>query len=288
MDYKTYHIPVLIHQLMDRFELSKDAIICDGTMGFAGHASEILNQYPNCHYYGFDKDIEAIEIARKRCADFPNVTIINQPFSTMVDFIENNHIQPTHLLLDLGVSSFQIDQSKRGFTFQKDEPLDMRMDMSASLTAKTVLSEYSKEALITIFQEEGDIKFPNQLVDEISKARVKSQLNTTFDLVECVKRGSFVKSRRQFISMCTKVFQAIRIEVNGEMEELRHALSKLLTLSNVMVAVITFQPNEDRLVKAFVKEHQLQRISKKPIQASYQEAKKNPREKSAKLRIFKV
>lgn len=288
MDYKTYHIPVLIHQLLDRFELSNDAVICDGTMGFAGHASEILNQYPNCHYYGFDKDNFAIEMAEKRCEAFPNVKIINQPFSTMFDFIEENQIQPTHILLDLGVSSFQIDQSKRGFSFQKNEPLDMRMDTSATLTAKTVLNQYSKEELINLFQEEGDIKFPNKLVAEIINLREHSKLNTTFDLVQCVKQGCFVKSRRQFISMCTKVFQAIRIEVNGEMEELKNVLSKLLSLSNVIVAIITFQPNEDRLIKAFVKDNQLQKISKKPIQATYQEAKKNPREKSAKLRIFQV
>ena len=288
MDYKNYHEPVLLNQLMAHFQLRENAIVFDGTMGFAGHAEAILQSFPNTQYVGFDKDIDAIKIAKGRCASFKNVSIVNAPFSSMFNYMTRENVMPTHILLDLGVSSFQIDQSNRGFTFQKNEPLDMRMDHYSKVSAKEILDTYNEDDLIALFETEGDIKHPNKLVAEILSRRQHNELNTTFDLVECVKRGVFVNSRRQFIAMCTKVFQAIRIEVNGEMEELRQCLDRLLEMNDVVVAIITFQPNEDKLVKSFIKEHQLNRINKKPIQASYHECKKNPRERTAKLRIFQI
>ncbi len=288
MDYKSYHIPVLLNQLINQFELSDSSIVIDGTLGFAGHAEAILDAHPDIHYIGFDKDVAAIKIASKRCQKFKNVEIINQPFSAMFDIMHQKNIRPTHILLDLGVSSYQIDQSLRGFTFQKDELLDMRMDASSSLTAQSILNNYAEEELIDIFKYQADINSPERLVSKIIQKRQKTPLKTTFDLVECVKNGCFVKSRPQFIAMCTKVFQAIRVEVNSEMVELTSFLNNVIHFPNTTIAIISFQPNEDKLVKAFVKEHQLERITKKPIQASYHEAKKNPREKSAKLRIFKV
>ena len=236
----------------------------------------------------FDKDLAAIELARKRCSSFSKVNIINAPFSNMFQHMDGNVGQPSHILLDLGVSSFQIDSSNRGFTFQNNEPLDMRMDINAPFTAHDLLYTYDRDALIQLFEIEGDIKNPQKLVDVIISKRNENNLNTTFDLVDCVKYGFFVKSRRQFIAMCTKVFQAIRVEVNGEMNELRGFLDQVLRLTNVTVAIITFQPNEDKAVKQFVKTHGLTRITKKPLQSSYQECKKNPRERTAKLRIFKT
>ena len=288
MDYKDYHEPVLLNQLLVHFQLTDTAIVFDGTMGFAGHAEAMLQAFPNIQYIGFDKDIDAINIAKNRCVSFKDVAIVNAPFSSMFNYSKDEGVKPTHILLDLGVSSFQIDQSNRGFTFQKDEPLDMRMDHSSKTTAMHILNTYDKESLISLFEIEGDIKMPTRLVDMIIAKRQNASLNTTFDLVNCVKRGFFVNSRRQFIAMCTKVFQAIRIEVNGEMDELRQFLNHSLDIKDVVIAIITFQPNEDKLVKAFIKEHKLNRINKKPIQSSYHECKKNPRERTAKLRIFQV
>ena len=164
----------------------------------------------------------------------------------------------------------------------------MRMDLESSLTAYTVVNTYSKEVLVNLLKIEADIKSPDKFVDQLILKRTSQPIETTFDLVECIKFGFFVRSRAQFIAMCTKVFQAIRIEVNSEMNELNTALHHMLSLPNTTIAIITFQPNEDRLVKQFVKANNLERITKKPIQASYHEAKKNPREKSAKLRIFKI
>jgi len=288
MDFKQYHQPVLVQPLLNHFNLANDSIVFDGTMGFAGHAEAILSEYPSIRYIGFDKDLAAISIAKQRCARFSNVQIINAPFSSMFQHVNNVSVLPTHILLDLGVSSFQIDQSNRGFTFQKNEPLDMRMDTNANLTANQVLHDYSHDALVELFETQGDIRGPQKLVEKIISNRQKNKLQTTFDLVDCVKYGFFVRSRRQFIAMCTKVFQAIRIEVNGEMNELKEFLDHMLKYSGVIVAIITFQPNEDKYLKAFIKDHGLIRITKKPLQSSYQECKKNPRERTAKLRIFQI
>ena len=287
MDFKIYHQPVLVQPLMDHFKLTNNATVFDGTMGFGGHADAILSEYPSLRYFGFDKDLAAIAMAKQRFARYSNVQIIHSPFSSMFQHLDGGQ-RPTHILLDLGVSSFQIDQSNRGFTFQKNEPLDMRMDTNAGLTAYHVLHDYSPDALVKLFELQGDIRGSHKFVGEIIAKRNAHHLNSTFDLVDCVKRGFFLRSRRQFIAMCTKVFQAIRIEVNGEMKELKAFLDQVLNYSGLIVAIITFQPNEDKTLKAFIKDHGLIRITKKPCQSSYQECKKNPRERTAKLRIFQV
>lgn len=288
MDYKIYHEPVLLNHLLQHFMLNSSSIIVDGTMGFGGHAHAILKEWPSISYLGFDKDVEAIKLARQRCHEFQSVDIIHAPFSSMHHIINERQITPTHFLLDLGVSSFQIDRSGRGFTFQQDEMLDMRMNLDQEKTAQQILNEFSKDALIRLFQYGADLQSPSRLVEEIMAYRSTKPFKTTFDLVQCVKRGIFVKSRAQFIAMCTKVFQAVRIEVNNEMEELTSTLRGMLNYTGALVGIISFQPNEDRFIKQFVKENNLKKINKKPFQSSYNECKKNPREKSAKLRIFQV
>lgn len=288
MIYKTYHTPVLLFPLLNHFGVDDQSIIFDGTLGFAGHAINILEQYPNSYYVGFDRDTFAIEEATKNCRKFPNFKAIKASYSSMLDYATTQNIKLTHILLDLGVSSYQIDQSNRGFTFQKDEPLDMRMDTSASLTAKEVLDSYTKDQLVELFMVEGDIRSPEKLVERIVEKRNKNQLNTSFEFLDCIKKSFFFKSRNQYIATATKLFQAIRVEVNNEMAELKKILADLLNQTNITVAIITFQPNEDRLVKAFIKENKLAVVQKKPFMASYNECKKNPREKSAKLRIFYI
>ncbi|MGA0241980.1 MAG: 16S rRNA (cytosine(1402)-N(4))-methyltransferase RsmH [Candidatus Marinamargulisbacteria bacterium] len=273
---------------MMHFNVSNSSVIVDGTMGFGGHAEAILTQYPDAIYYGFDKDPFAIKMASERCQSLGDVTLIRAPFSHIFQEITERGVIPTHILLDLGVSSYQIDLSKRGFSFQMDEPLDMRMDVDQSLTAATVLNTYSKEALITILRDEGDIRRPERLVDVIINTRQLAPYQTTGQLKEAVKKGLFSRSRGQWIADVTRVFQAIRIAVNNEMSEIDTFLNELLSHTNITVGVMTFQPNEDRRIKRFVKQHQLEVVTKKPLQSTYHECKKNPREKSAKLRIFKV
>ena len=288
MNYKSYHVPVLLFPILNYFGVNNQSIILDGTLGFGGHASELLLLAPNACYIGFDRDKFALNHAKELCGEYSGFSAVNQSYSSMFQYCKEKSIKCSHLLLDLGVSSFQIDQSERGFTFQKDEPLDMRMDQHALLTAKEVLATYSDAQLIHLFSEEGDIKNSQKLVSNIMIARDNNKLDTSFQLLDCIKRAFFFKSRSHYIAMATKVFQAIRVEVNNEMGELKSILADLLTVSDITVAIITFQPNEDRLVKSFIKENKLECVQKKPFMASYNECRQNPREKSAKLRIFYV
>jgi 16S rRNA (cytosine1402-N4)-methyltransferase len=288
MKNKIYHKPVLLAQLLSKFELHENATIIDGTLGFAGHASAILTQFPNVHYIGFDKDLFALDYSRNQLSQYSNVQTFNQPFSEMFNVIKDKGIVPTHILLDLGVSSYQIDDSNRGFSFQKDEPLDMRMQPTQSLTAATILNTYAKDDLVQLMLEEGNVRFASKLVDEVIDARSHQPLRMTSDLIQCIKNAIHFRSRSQFIAETTRIFQAIRVEVNNEMGELDSFLSNILNYKDIIIGIITFQPNEDRRVKYFVKDHSLKAINKKPIQASYHDCKKNPREKTAKLRIFKV
>ena len=164
----------------------------------------------------------------------------------------------------------------------------MRMNTSQSLTAEKVINTYSKEELVTILIEQGNVKFPNKFVEKIIETRSTENITSTFQLIELIKTSFFFKSRPQFIAETTRIFQAIRVEVNNEMTELDLFLNNVYELKNVIVAIITFQPNEDRKIKSFIKENNIQKITKKPLQSTYHERKNNPREKSAKLRIFRV
>ena len=288
MNFKGYHTPVLTLPLLEHFAVDESSVVFDGTLGFGGHADMLLSHSPRATYIGFDRDSFALENASKRCEKYENFKSVHASFSSMIKYLQENNLKLTHVLLDLGVSSYQIDESNRGFTFQKDEQLDMRMDMDSNVTAKELLQNYSIDELASMFINEGDIRRPDKLVSNIIERRNNNTLNTSFDLLECIKKSFYFKSRSHYIATATKVFQAIRVELNDEMKELRSILNDLLTLKNITVAIITFQPNEDRLVKMFIKENQLKFVQKKPFMASYKECKKNPREKSAKLRIFYI
>ena len=288
MNDKKYHIPVLILPIISHFGVENNSVIFDGTLGFAGHAEELLSIAPEATYIGFDRDEFAIKESMARCGHYKNFKTVYGSFSSMIDYINKHNINVTHILLDLGVSSYQIDQSNRGFTFQKDETLDMRMNPNSGVTAKELLATYSKEALVQLFLKEGDISNPSKLVANIIDSRNRNKMDTSFDLINCIKRSFYFKSRAHYIAITTKVFQAIRVVVNNEMNELQKILADMLTLSDVTVAIITFQPNEDRIVKTFIKEHHLKTVQKKPFMATYNECKKNPREKSAKLRMFYI
>jgi 16S rRNA (cytosine1402-N4)-methyltransferase len=288
MECNYYHQPVLTNPLITHFSLTNQACIGDGTVGFGGHAEAILSQWPGICYYGFDKDAMAIDCSKNRLAGFDHVHIERLPFSRMIPWFRDRGITPTHLFVDLGVSSYQIDQSQRGFSFQRNEPLDMRMDERDPLTAATIVNTFSKDALRGIFCDESGISHPDRLVDAILHAREAAPLVMTSDVVGLVKRVAVVRSRQRFISECTRVFQALRVAVNYEMNELTTFLNDLTHCPGVTVAIITFQPNEDRRVKQCIRHNGWQAVSKKPFMASYHECKKNPRERTAKLRIFTV
>ena len=176
------------------------------------------------------------------------------------------------------MSSYQIDSSQRGFSFQKDEPLDMRMDKSQELTAEVVINQYSKDVLRLLLVEEGNVRQPDRLVENILKTRENTPIKTTFQLIEIIKKGIFVRSRSQLIAEVTKVFQAIRVAVNDEMGELNSFLENVLQLKGVIVAIITFQPNEDRKVKQFVKQHKLKQLQKNHYSRLIMSVKESQRE----------
>ena len=288
MDFKYYHQPVLVNYLMAHFNITKDSIIVDGTLGFAGHASHILQAYPKLPYIGFDKDPFALNKAKERLALYTNVQTVHAPFSTLFNWTNDHNIKPTHILLDLGVSSFQIDQSSRGFTFLKDEPLDMRMNPNVGKNAAYILNNYTALELENILTHKAGIKQPERLIDHIVATRKRTPYTHTFQLVDTIKGAIRVSSRARFISECTRIFQAIRVEVNQEMGEIDQFLQVLKEQTGICVGVITFQPNEDRKLKTFLKENQIKLVTKKPLAATYHECKKNPRERTAKLRIFNV
>lgn len=292
MKIKSYHQPVLVNDLLRNFNLDNTSVVADGTMGFAGHATAILTAYPTIHYYGFDKDTDAVRQSIEHCRAFKHVTIVNQPFSMMFKTLNTQAVRPSHILLDLGISSYQLDHSRRGFSFQRDEPLDMRMDTQQVLTAADVVNTYSADALTSLFINESNIVGAHRLVEAIVSRRQTQPYATTGDLKQTVQSSHRFRTRGRLIAELTRVFQAIRVEVNHEMLAIDSFLLELLNQQDVnhpiQVAIISFQPNEDRRVKQFIRTHSLVTVQKKPFQASYHECKSNPRQRTAKLRIFTV
>lgn len=289
MKNNSYHTPILVNPLLDHFNLDDSSVIIDATLGFGGHAEAILSKYPTLDYVGIDRDPFALEYAQNRCQKFPNFRGMHGRFSTMIQRIQDGLTYPTHVLMDLGVSSYQLDQSKRGFSFQREEPLDMRMSPNEGMSASTILMTYSETALTDMIQVGGDIRGAHRFAAAIIAARKKSILSTTSDVVQCIKQSMPCRSRREFIALTTRIFQAIRIEVNQELQELQVTLNGLATLNiPLTIAVISFQPNEDRWVKQFMKTAHVSPMHKKPFKESYHACKNNPRATSALLRLFRL
>ena len=253
------HIPVALDQCVDLLSpalvnKSKPYLI-DTTLGLAGHAKVMLERFPNLHLIGIDRDQSAIKLAQANLAQYADrITIVNTTFDQIDLALSTASVtQVDGILFDLGVSSMQLDQAERGFSYSQSAPLDMRMDQNSSLTAAVVLNTYSHGALAKIIQNYGEEKFASKIAENIIKARTAGELNTTKDLAEIVKDSIPAPARRSGGNPAKRTFQAIRIEVNQELAILERAIPAALTALAIggRLVVMSYQSLEDRIVKNF-------------------------------------
>jgi 16S rRNA (cytosine1402-N4)-methyltransferase len=299
------HIPVLLQEVLEGLAITPSGIYVDATLGGASHAYEIAAKLTTGHLYGFDQDPYSITVATQKLSDYTNVTIINSNFRHLATQLHQRRVTEVDgILMDIGVSSFQLDDPERGFSYHHDAPLDMRMDTTQQMMASDIINTYSAQQLKDLFTT-GEVPFTNRLVDRIIEVRKASAITTTFELVEIIQQVAprIEKKKRHPARL---VFQALRLEVNQELQVLEEAISQALALlaPSGRLAIITFHSLEDRMVKqAFhhastvnnplgvpIRDVELQAkfklITKKPITASEEERKMNPRSSSAKLRVI--
>lgn len=304
------HTTVLLIETVDGLAIRPDGIYVDCTLGGAGHSEYLVKQLSDeGHLYCFDQDTTAIENAKQKLAPYINrVTFVHSNFRYIKDELEKLDVTEVDgILYDLGVSSPQLDTPERGFSYQYDAPLDMRMDQTSALTAYHVINDWPYEKLVKIFFRYGEEKFSKQIAREIERARQNQPIETTFDLVELIKRGIPAAARRTGGHPAKRIFQAIRIAVNDELGAAEDSLEAAMTLlkPNGRISVITFHSLEDRLVKTMFKEAaslpelppnlpiippemqpKFKLITRKPILPSEEELAANNRSRSAKLRII--
>lgn len=303
------HIPVLLNEVVEGLDIKKNGIYIDCTIGGGGHSSEIVKRLsPEGHLYGFDRDEEAISTCQERFKDNKNVTLIHANYKDAPMILQEKGINSFDgLLIDLGVSSYQIDTAGRGFSFLHEGRLDMRMDKEQELDAYEVVNHYPKERLLDILYKYGEESNAKKIVENIIKHREKAPIETTLQLKEIIEESFPKKVIYGKGGVSKKTFQAIRIEVNGELDGLDEVLKKFIKMlkNGGRMAVITFHSLEDRIVKNVFKEEatdclcppkipvcicghkrSIKLINKKPIIASEEELKENSRSSSAKLRII--
>ena len=302
------HISVLLKESIDSLNLKEDGIYVDSTLGYAGHSSEILKRVRRGYLFAFDQDIDAVKYSEEKLSkSFNNYKIINDNFVNIKkDLISCGVKKVDGILFDLGVSSPQLDDASRGFSYHNDARLDMRMNQKQSLSAYEVVNNYSEEDLTMIFFEYGEEKYSKSIAKKIVEYRKEKKIETTLELVEVIKSAVPEKVKRDKHT-ARKVFQAIRIEVNNELNVLETAIRDALDILNVggRIVVITFHSLEDRIVKNIFKEvsavdpkvkglpnipeEYLPRykvINTKVITPSNEELNNNKRARSSKLRII--
>lgn len=302
------HIPVLLEPTISGLNIKSDGIYVDLTLGRGGHSGEILKKLTTGHLYGVDQDQEAIDESRKYLETISNnFTLIHKNFSYLDEILSEFHIQYVDgILMDLGVSSPQFDEGDRGFSYREDAPLDMRMDQGQSLTAYQIVNTYSLDEIFKILRDYGEEKFAYSIAKNIVKAREVKPIQTTFELVDIIKKSKPMKELSKAGHPAKQVFQALRIAVNDELNALTITLEKALKALRPhggRLAVITFHSLEDRITKNCFKEasvnegnryniplqqeeKEYQLVNRKPIVASDDELKENHRSASAKLRII--
>ena len=249
------HIPVLLNEVLDGLDIKPDGIYVDATFGRGGHSRKILERLgPSGRLYGLDRDLTAVEAAKEIKDE--RFCITHSDFSNILEVCERLGIagKVDGILMDIGVSSPQIDDPSRGFSFEKDGPLDMRRDQSAKLAAKTIVNTYSKQDLAYIFKVYGEENFASKVAAAIVRDREKKPFETTLELSEFIKRVIGGKPTPKH--KATRCFQALRIAVNGELDELKKALDSSLEVlaDNGRLCVISFHSLEDRIVKTFIKD----------------------------------
>jgi 16S rRNA (cytosine1402-N4)-methyltransferase len=303
------HVSVLLNECIENLNIKPDGIYVDGTMGGAGHSLEIVKKLSRKGMLiGIDRDEEALAVAEERLKNFNNVKYVHDNHDNIDEIIKDLNIKGVDgILLDLGVSSYQIDEKTRGFTYMDDGPLDMRMDKSQKLTAEYIVNNYKEQDLARIIFEYGEEKFSRKIAKNICEYRKNKKIETTGELVKIIEKSIPGKFREKNSHPAKRTFQAIRIEVNNEIEPLYNTVKNSITALNSKgrLCVITFHSLEDRMVKkAFIDAEGKctcpkdlpycvcgnvslgKIITKKPILPTEKEMQENSRSRSAKLRVF--
>ena len=303
------HRPVLLDETIEALRIRPDGIYADGTLGGGGHSEEILKRLgPDGMLIGIDRDEEAITAASRRLGSCGGkVRYVHDTYDHIGSILKQEGIgRIDGILLDLGVSSYQLDTPERGFTYREDVPLDMRMDRTQTLTAADIVNEYSQADLARIIRDYGEDRFANNIAKHITKAREKKPIETTGELTQIISAAIPMKVRKTGGHPAKRTFQAIRIECNRELEILKNSIDEMIDLLNPggVLAIITFHSLEDRIVKSKFRENENPCIcppefpvcvcgrkskgkaSGKPILPTAQEQETNSRSKSAKLRYF--
>ena len=304
------HKSVLLEETVNGLNIKPDGIYVDGTLGGGGHAYEVCKHLNNKgRVIGIDQDEAAIEAAGSRLIDFgERVMIVRSNYCDMKSKLQELGIDKVDgIVLDLGVSSYQLDTAERGFSYRVDAPLDMRMDRRQKMTAKDIVNEYSEMDLFRIIRDYGEDKFAKNIAKHIVLEREKGPIETTGQLIEVIKRAIPMKFQKTAGHPAKRTFQAIRIELNRELEVLRESLDDMIELLNKdgRICIITFHSLEDRIVKGIFRKNENpctcpshfpvcvcgneskgRVITRKPILPGAKELEENSRSKSAKLRIF--
>jgi len=318
------HKPVLLEEVIENLKLKNGGVVVDATLGGGGHSSAILKTIGfNGILIGIDSDIDAINRFKFPISNFQfpnksqitnpkfkikgNICLVNSNFANLDKILADLNIKKVNAIIaDFGISSDQLE-TERGFSFQKDAPLDMRMNQEGEMTAEKIINNYSEEGLARIFSEYGEEKFAKRIAREIAKQRKTKPIKTTFDLVSIIENSIPEKYKHQRINPATRVFQALRIEANEELEKIKEFIPKAIEVLNSggRLGVVAFHSGEDRIAKEIFRENArgcicppnfpicqcgkkpvIKIITKKPILPSAGEMESNPRSRSAKLRII--
>lgn len=305
MEFK--HYSVMLEECIEMLDIKEDGIYVDCTLGGAGHSKEILKKLsPKGRLIGIDQDLDALKAAKEKLKDFNNVTYVHNNFYNIKDILESLEIEKVDgILMDLGVSSYQLDQGERGFSYMKEAALDMRMNREAAFSAYNVVNEYSEDELFRILRDFGEEKFSRRIASRIVEKRKVKPVETTLELVKIIDECIPAKFKREGGHPAKRTFQGIRIEVNSELSILDRAIGDGIEALNKdgVMAIITFHSLEDRIVKnkfrdlvdpckcpkdlpmcVCGKKPIIKLINKKPIEATKEELDNNSRSKSAKLR----
>lgn len=298
MKTQGYHLPVLLEETLSYLNIQRPGIYIDGTVGLGGHSLEILRRNPQAQIIGVDLDESSLLEAKARLKEFgPRVKLIQTDFRSLPDLdIDFAHVRG--LLLDLGLSSFQLDNPARGFSFNLEGPLDMRFDHRIKITAAKILERYPENHLATLFAQYGELKQARQLAREIVTRRKNQPITTTTQLRRLIEEVCHWRPQPGKIHPAAKVFQALRIEVNGELKDLDKFLEKMVSRlpQGARIVVISFHSLEDRIIKhtlaklaqANQKKPKVHILTRKPVTPGEEEIKHNPRSHSAKLRAAEI
>lgn len=310
MEMEFRHTSVLLEETIRALNIRPEGVYLDGTLGGGGHAREVCRRLGDRgRLYGIDQDEAAIEAAGKRLEEFrEKVTIIRDNYCNAREALrEKGTAYVDGIVLDLGVSSYQLDTAERGFTYKYDTPLDMRMDQRQKLTARDIVNDYDEQSLYRIIRDYGEDQFARNIAKHIVQTRREKPVETTFELNEIIRASIPAKIRAVGGHPSKRTFQAIRIECNHELDVLRSSLQDFIDMLNPQgrLCIITFHSLEDRIVKNFFREMENpctcppefpvcvcgkipygRVITRKPVLPSQEEVEENPRSKSAKLRVF--